>query len=103
MRRPVWSLAALPDHGDGRLEDQRLRRAAGARPAAHPGYARAQVEAGPSLLDDVARDPEAEAVLARQQAILNRPGLNLHLVIGEAALHQQAHHWRRPRALRRTP
>jgi transcriptional regulator with XRE-family HTH domain len=54
-----------------------------------PGYARALAEADPSLKDDVARDSAAEAVLARQQAILNKPGLELHLVIGQAAFHQQ--------------
>jgi transcriptional regulator with XRE-family HTH domain len=54
-----------------------------------PGYARALAAADPSLDDDVARDSAAQAVLARQQAILNKPGLKLHLVIGEAALHQQ--------------
>src|SRR3984957_8887451 len=67
-----------------------------------PGYARALAAADPSLPDDVARDSAppprhhevprdsaAQAVLARQQAILNKPGLKLHLVIGEAALHQQ--------------
>ncbi len=60
--------------GDGRLEDQRVRRAAGARLLQTPGYARAIVEADPSLHDDVARDSAAEAVQARQQAILNKPG-----------------------------
>src|ERR1700684_456333 len=54
-----------------------------------PGYARTLAEADPSLRDDAARDRAAEAVLARQQAILNKPGLELHLVIGQAALHQQ--------------
>jgi transcriptional regulator with XRE-family HTH domain len=53
------------------------------------GYARALAEADPSLHDNVARDCTAEAIVARQQAILNKPGLELHLVIGEAALHQQ--------------
>jgi hypothetical protein len=52
-------------------------------------YARALAEADPSLHDGVARDSAAEAVLARQHAILNKPGLELHLVIGEAALHQE--------------
>jgi Domain of unknown function (DUF5753) len=54
-----------------------------------PDYARALAEADASLRDDDARDSAAEAVLARQQAILNKPGLELHLVMGEAALHQQ--------------
>ena len=54
-----------------------------------PGYARALAAADPSLHDDVARDSAAQAVLVRQQAILNKPGLKLHLIIGEAALHQQ--------------
>jgi transcriptional regulator with XRE-family HTH domain len=54
-----------------------------------PGYARALAAADPWLHDDVARDSVVEAVLARQQAILNKPGLDLRLVIGEAALRQQ--------------
>ena len=54
-----------------------------------PDYARALAEADPSLKDDAARESAAEAVLARQAAILNKPGLELHLVIGQAALHQQ--------------
>jgi Domain of unknown function (DUF5753) len=53
------------------------------------GYAQALAEADPSMHDAAARDSAAEAVLARQHAILNKPGLELHLVIGEAALHQQ--------------
>ena len=53
------------------------------------GYARALAAADPSLREDAAWDSAAEAVLARQQAILNKPGLKLHLIIGEAALHQQ--------------
>ena len=54
-------------------------------PALRPGARGAD----PSLHDDAARDSAAEAVLARQQAILNKPGPELHLVIGQAALHQQ--------------
>jgi transcriptional regulator with XRE-family HTH domain len=54
-----------------------------------PNYARALTEADPSLGDDAARDRAAEAVLARQQVILNKQRLELHLVIGQAALHQQ--------------
>ena len=54
-----------------------------------PAYARALAEVDRSLDDDAARDRAVEAVLARQQAILGgerRP--EVHLVIGEAALHQ---------------
>jgi transcriptional regulator with XRE-family HTH domain len=54
-----------------------------------PAYARALAEADPSL-DDAAWDRAAEAVVARQRAILGgdrRP--EVHLVIGQAALHQQ--------------
>lgn len=53
-------------------------------------YARALAEADPSLEDEAARERAADAVLARQQAILfgeQRP--EIRLVIGEAALHQQ--------------
>jgi transcriptional regulator with XRE-family HTH domain len=55
-----------------------------------PAYARALAETDPSLDNDAVRDRAAEAVLARQQAVLSgedRP--EVHLVIGEAALHQQ--------------
>lgn len=53
-----------------------------------PAYARALAETDPSLDDDAARDRAAEAVLARQQAILAERRPDVHLVIGEAALHQ---------------
>ena len=54
-----------------------------------PAYARALAETDPGLDDDDARDRAAEAVLARQQAILGERSRTVHLVIGEAALHQQ--------------
>ena len=54
-----------------------------------PAYARALAEADPSLGDDTARDRAAEAVLARQRAILGERRPEVHLVIGQAALHQQ--------------
>lgn len=54
-----------------------------------PGYARALAETDPSLADDAARDRAAEAVLARQQAILGERRPEVHLVIGQAAVHQQ--------------
>ncbi len=54
-----------------------------------PGYARALAQADPSLGDDAARDRTAEAVLARQQAILRERRPEVHLVIGQASLHQQ--------------
>ena len=41
------------------------------------------------LDDDAARDRAAEAVLARQHAILGERRPEVHLVIGQAALHQQ--------------
>ena len=53
-------------------------------------YARSLATSDWSMADDAARDRAAEAVLARQQAVLrgaDRP--EVHLVIGEAALHQQ--------------
>ena len=53
-----------------------------------PAYARALAETDPSLADD-ARDRAAEAVLARQQAILGKGRPEVHLIIGEAALHQR--------------
>lgn len=52
-------------------------------------YARALAEADPSLADDPARDRAAEAVQARQRAILGERRPDVHLIVGEAALHQQ--------------
>lgn len=52
-------------------------------------YARALAETDPTLDDDAARDRATEAVLARQQAILGERRPEVHLVIGQAALHQQ--------------
>jgi len=52
-------------------------------------YARALAGTDPSLADDAARDRAAEAVLARQRAILGGDRPEIHLIIGEAALHQQ--------------
>ena len=54
-----------------------------------PAYARALAEADPALADDEARDRAVEAALARQKAILGERKPDIHLVIGEAALHQQ--------------
>ena len=53
-----------------------------------PAYARALAQTDPALADDAARDRSAEAVIARQQAILAESP-DVHLVIGQAALHQQ--------------
>ena len=54
-------------------------------------YARALAETDPALDDDAARDRAADAVIARQHAVLqdqdHRP--DVRLVIGQAALHQQ--------------
>jgi transcriptional regulator with XRE-family HTH domain len=54
-----------------------------------PGYARALAETDPALQNDAVRDRAVEAVLARQQAILEEHRPEVHLVIGQAALHQQ--------------
>ena len=54
-----------------------------------PAYARVLAEADPALADDDARDRAVAAALARQQAILDERRPEIHLVIGEAALHQQ--------------
>jgi transcriptional regulator with XRE-family HTH domain len=54
-----------------------------------PAYARALAEADPLLADETARDRAVEAVLARQQAVLAERCPEVHLVIGQAALHQQ--------------
>jgi transcriptional regulator with XRE-family HTH domain len=53
-------------------------------------YARALTKTDPGFKDDTARDRAADAVMTRQLAVLEaerRPGI--HLIIGEAALHQQ--------------
>jgi hypothetical protein len=54
-----------------------------------PAYARALAETDPFLADAAARDRAAEAVRARQQAILGEHSAQIHLIIGQAALHQQ--------------
>ncbi|WP_300613455.1 helix-turn-helix transcriptional regulator [Trebonia sp.] len=54
-----------------------------------PAYARALADADPGLADDDARDRAVEAVLARQKAILGERRPDIHVVIGEAALHQE--------------
>jgi transcriptional regulator with XRE-family HTH domain len=54
-----------------------------------PAYARALAETDMALDDDAARDRAAEAVMARQQAILKEHKPEVRLVIGQAALHQQ--------------
>jgi transcriptional regulator with XRE-family HTH domain len=55
-----------------------------------PAYARALAEADPGLADNHARDRAAAATLARQKAILGEPRPDIHVVIGEAALRQEA-------------
>jgi len=54
-----------------------------------PDYARALAGTDPSLDSDAARDRWVQAVLARQEAILGAYPPDVHLVIGQAALHQQ--------------
>ena len=54
-----------------------------------PAYARALADADPALKDETARDRAVEAVVARQQAILVEHQPEVHLVVGQAALHQQ--------------
>jgi transcriptional regulator with XRE-family HTH domain len=53
------------------------------------GYARALADADPGLEDAAARDRAADAVMARQDAILGEHRPAVHLVVGQAALHQQ--------------
>ena len=53
-------------------------------------YARALAETDPFLEDNAAREQAADAVVARQKAILfGARRAEIHLVLGEAALHQQ--------------
>jgi transcriptional regulator with XRE-family HTH domain len=54
-----------------------------------PAYARALAESDPCLADEIARNRAVEALLARQQAVLVERRLEVHLVIGQAALDQQ--------------
>jgi transcriptional regulator with XRE-family HTH domain len=52
-------------------------------------YARALAEADPALTDDDARDRAVDETLARQKAILGERKPDIHVIIGEAALHQE--------------
>jgi transcriptional regulator with XRE-family HTH domain len=54
-----------------------------------PAYARALAEADQALRDTDAWDRAVEATLARQKAILGDRKPDIHLIIGEAALHQK--------------
>ncbi len=63
-----------------------------------PAYARALAQGVPGLADEAAWDRAAEAVLARQDAILGErrtgvypdaPPAKVHLIMGQAALYQQ--------------
>lgn len=54
-----------------------------------PAYARALAAADQSLPGDAAREQAVQATLARQQAILRERKPDIHLLIGQAALHQQ--------------
>jgi hypothetical protein len=53
-----------------------------------PAYARALADADAGLAGDDARERAVAATLARQKAILGERKPDIHLVIGEAALHQ---------------
>jgi transcriptional regulator with XRE-family HTH domain len=54
-----------------------------------PAYARALADADPGLAGSGVRDKAVEATLARQKAILAERKTDVHVVIGEAALHQR--------------
>jgi len=54
-----------------------------------PDYARALAEADPELAGKNGRGRVVEAVLARQEAIFGHGKPDLHLIVGEAALHQE--------------
>ena len=53
-----------------------------------PAYARALAEADLGLASEEARERAVEATLARQKAVLGERRPDIHLIIGEAALHQ---------------
>ena len=54
-----------------------------------PAYARELAEADPALAGSDARDSAVAATLARQKAILGERKPDIHVIIGEAALHQE--------------
>jgi transcriptional regulator with XRE-family HTH domain len=54
-----------------------------------PAYAQALAKADPGLMSSDARDRAVDAVMARQKAILGERKPDIHVIIGEAALHQQ--------------
>jgi transcriptional regulator with XRE-family HTH domain len=54
-----------------------------------PAYTRALADADLDLKDEAARDRAVEANMARQRAALDEHRLDVHLVIGQAALCQQ--------------
>jgi hypothetical protein len=54
-----------------------------------PAYARELAEADPGLVGSDARERTVAAVLARQKAILGERKPDIHVIIGEAALHQE--------------
>jgi transcriptional regulator with XRE-family HTH domain len=54
-----------------------------------PDYARALADADSGLADEDARDRTVEATLARQKAIFGERKPDIHMIIGEAALHQE--------------
>src|SRR5271165_6808754 len=54
-----------------------------------PAYARELAEADPGLAGTDARERAVAAMLARQKAILGERKPDIHVIIGEAALHQE--------------
>ena len=54
-----------------------------------PAYARALADVDPELAGSEARDKAVEATLVRQKVILGERKPDIHVVIGEAALHQR--------------
>jgi transcriptional regulator with XRE-family HTH domain len=54
-----------------------------------PAYARELAQTDPVFADDAARDRAVEATKARQKAILGDRKPEVHVIIGEAALHQE--------------
>lgn len=54
-----------------------------------PAYARALTEADPRLSDADAWDQAVDATLARQKAVFEEHKPEVHIIVGEAALHQE--------------
>ena len=89
-RRAAGRLAGLPDPRGVRHEDLGLRGRSGSPRCCRPRPTRGHwPKPTRALPDSDARDRAVAAVLARQKAILGERKPDIHVIIGEAALHQE--------------